>query len=224
MGGPSTVTTKTKPSFPGWINSGAQDYFGKLQGLTYGPGGYQGQNQDQSAGLSDIRGAIPQAQQGISTGIGSLENLATLSGGPNPYLDQMSQAGTASITNEYRNATAPSEMIGALQSGAAGGSEDVQARAKNEFGLGQNLANFNSQLYGGAYSQDRSNQLQAASQLPQASTAAFAPGKEQLGIGNFLQQQPFQILQQFMQSFAPLLGAYGGSTQIGPNPQQMSFL
>lgn len=81
----------------------------------------------------------------------------------NPYLDQQAQAITNQMNNNWTRNLAPSIRSGAMAAGGFGGSRQgvVEANGLNDLnqGLGNSLAN----LYGGAWNQQQSNNLQQQS-------------------------------------------------------------
>ncbi len=237
---------------PQW---GAMEYPAAQQGVQqaqniYFPGGQAAQydprlnlqvagfNPTQQQAFGNILGtAGGQAQQ--LTGAGATQLEQTLSGqylnpSTNPYLAETYQQAARGLTDEYRLGTAPSTQVDAMRAGAYGGSAYAQEADAQRFGLGQNLANLATQIYGGNYQQERGNQLQALGMVPSQVQGQFIPGQQQLGVGTIEQQQqqlanqiaqqnalqqvqyPYQQLQQYIQA---LQGLSPGSTQ---NTYQLS--
>lgn len=107
----------------------------------------------------------------------------------NPYLDQMYKSATDPMVAQFKNATAPGlasqfSMAGRMGSGAAN-----SAMGTAEDSLGRSLANASSQIYGGAYENERTRQQQAMSMAPGLDQAMYDPANKLMGIGQFQQSQ-----------------------------------
>jgi hypothetical protein len=61
--------------------------------------------------------------------------------------------------------------------------------AMSRYDLGENLADQGTKIYGGNYTNERQNQLQTLSQLPNTLNAAYTPQQALLGVGAQQQQQ-----------------------------------
>ena len=104
-----------------------------------------------------------QQSQGSNLGFGGSsisQQTQTQTQQQNPYLDQQAQAITNQMNNNWTRNLAPSIRSGAMAAGGFGGSRQgvVEANGLNDLnqGLGNSLAN----LYGGAWNQQQSNNLQ----------------------------------------------------------------
>jgi len=73
----------------------------------------------------------------------------------NPYLRGTFNAAATDLTNAYRTATAPSIQAQASRMGQFGSSAMNEALALEQYGLGRNLENLASNIYGGNYQQER---------------------------------------------------------------------
>jgi hypothetical protein len=146
-----------------------------LQNLLYG-GGNQAQGYAQ--GL--------QGQFGSNPALGLLAQTAMGGQGPNPYLQQMSNAANQTTTNQYMNTIMPGIESTFSQGGRYGGHEGgalAQQQNTAAMQLGNTLANQNANLYGNAYSQDQQRQLQAQQSLGQL---GLGMQQNQLGLGGLL--------------------------------------
>jgi len=184
--------------------------------------------------LSAASGAGPELTAGQ-------QNLTdTLSGkfldpASNPYLTDTYKQAARGLTDAYALGTAPSEMAGAARAGAMGGSGLAESEAASRYGLGENLANLGTDIYGGNYQQERQRQMTAAGLLPGNVEAQLIPGQAQLGVGSLEQQQaqqgldvsqqnalraqqfPMSQLDAFGQALQTALGPSATSTTISPN-------
>ena len=78
----------------------------------------------------------------------------------NPYLDQQAQAITNQMNSNWSRNLAPSIRSGAMAAGGFGGSRQGVVEANGLNDLNQGLGNSLSNLYGGAWNQQQSNNLQ----------------------------------------------------------------
>jgi hypothetical protein len=115
----------------------------------------------------------------------------------------------------------------------AGNSGFQQQQQQNQYDLGQNIANLEAQIYGGAYNQERANQLGALGLLGQTENAMYTPANQLLGIGTLQQQQqqtqydtafqnalrqaqwPMQMLSQFGNILGQSIGGSGNQVTVG---------
>lgn len=245
-GGGGSTTTLTGP--PTWEAPYYLDLINRGSNLSKAPYPFP---DFQVAGLN------PYEQMGIGNQFGTAAGLqgqvagpaernlsATLGGkyldpSTNPWLQKTYGAAADAVTNQYQFATAPSEMSTAALTGAFGGSGDATARLENQFGLGRNLSDLASNIYGQNYQNERQNQLSALQSLGGIESGILAPSQAELQAGGFQQAQqqaqnnaayqnqynranyPYQQL-----SFlAQILGAIPGgvSTSKGPDPNASSL-
>ena len=151
-----------------------------------------GFNPTQLAGLGALGGTAAPSLALAGSGVNQLEKTLSgdyLSPGSNPFLDQTYSAAARNMTDQYQMATAPSNAIAAQQAGVGGGSADQQNQALSRFGLGQNLSDLATQIYGGNYAQERGLQNSAMSAIPGMQGALAAPGQQLLGAGTLQQSQ-----------------------------------
>lgn len=198
-------------------------------------------NPTQQAGLGDIV-STAQGQQGVS-GAAIPEVTDTLSGkfldpATNPYLTSTYDAASRAMTDQYRNATAPGLMADAERAGAFGGSAYGQAADAARFGLGENLANLATDIYGGNYQAERARQAAAPGQLGTALQTAYVPGQEQIGAGTVQQQQQQteydtalqnairqqQFPWQQLQNVGDILGSARGPGGVSVSPTRAGWL
>jgi len=120
--------------------------------------------------------ALPTEMQTLnSLGLGGLTGMLsnTLSGkyldpSTNPWLTKTYNEAAKGVTDQYQTSIAPSLMAeGELATGGGPGalansSAFNQTQWQNQYGLGQNLQNLATNIYGGNYQQERQNQLTAA--------------------------------------------------------------
>jgi hypothetical protein len=149
-------------------------------------------NATQQAGLQYLgNSAVPEA---LLAGQGANELSRTMGGAylspdTNPHLDATYGSASRGLVDQYRMATAPSLMAQAQQAGVSGGSAEGQQQAFNQYGLGQNLSDLATQIYGGNYQTERGRQLSALGMVPGAQTALAVPGQQLLGAGTLEQGQ-----------------------------------
>lgn len=186
----------------------------------------------QTQGLQSIAGMTGPATQLAGSGANMLNaqlSGAYLNPATNPYLAATYQEAAQPVVQQYEYATAPGQLAAAQGAagggpGAGQGSANQQMTALNQYGLGQNLQNLATNIYGGAYEQGVQNQLTAAGLLPSTQGALYTPGQQLYGAGAQQQQQqqtvlntafenalrgvqyPWQLAQQASSIISPLLG------------------
>jgi hypothetical protein len=255
-GGPSQTSTTTTSKLPPWAIGYAKKLLG--QGFAeYFPGGsplqmpsdlnqqVAGLTPDQMSALGLIEGQTGAATGLSQAGLGNIEQ--TLSGkfldpSTNPYLQKTYDQAAKALTSNYSSSIAPSLMAQAQRAGGggpgalSGNTAFQQAQARNQYGLGENLGNLATDIYGGNYQQERGREMQALGLLPQTEQTLYQPANQLLAAGTLQQSQQqnvldamfqnalrkFQIPQQALSQFGSLLGqAVGGTGQqinVGPNP------
>lgn len=124
--------------------------------------------------LKGMLGVLPQYSQAMTnTGAGGLTNTA--SGAylnSNPYLDATFNQAADSITKQFNNSVLPgisSQFAGAGRLGSGGQFNATQQAA---YGLGNQLNNLATNIYGGNYAAERQNQIGAQNSLLQGGQAA----------------------------------------------------
>ena len=148
------------------------------------------------ARIASSGGGLPTENQTLNDlGLGNTTGMlnATIGGqylnpATNPYLTATYNEAAKGVTDQYQTATAPSLMAeGEIASGGGPGalansSAFNQTQWQNQYGLGQNLQNLATNIYGGNYEQERQNQLNAASQAQ--GLAGQANQLAETGVGN----------------------------------------
>lgn len=245
----TTTTTSTAPPAFTWpyylqlLNRGTalsnQPYpFPDFQVAGLNPLEQQGIGQQAGTARTLQGGVTPAAEQNLqSTLSGKYLDPST-----NPWLQKTYDAAADAVTNQYQFATAPSEMSTAALSGAFGGSGDATARMENQFGLGRNLSDLASNIYGQNYQNERQNQLGAMESLGGIESGILAPSQALLQAGGFQQAQqqqennaayqnqynranyPYQQLSFLSQLLQNASGGGGTSSSTGPNPNYQSPL
>lgn len=252
-GGPSQTTTTSLP--PGWAQGIdkflAQQGNKTLKGMpTDIPGMPQGAlssvadlTPDQLKALSSIEG-----QSGAATGVADAganfltaqESGKFLDPNTNPYLTSTYNEAAAPMVQNYETAVAPSREASA-QTAAGGGPGALtgspnyaESAALDQYGLGQNLANLGTNIYGGAYEQGIQNMNTGLGLEGAVQSALYAPGNALLGAGTIQQQQQQNVLDTNTQNalseanwpisrisqIASIVQALqsGSGSVIGPNP------
>jgi hypothetical protein len=176
--------------------SGAEKALSGVQGSL---GGVQGTLGGVNRALSSLTpgsytGTTPQSNAYINAQLsGKYLNPET-----NPWLKGTYNEAAKDVTTNYQNAVAPSLMAeGEMAAGGgpgalASGSGFNQQQWINQYGLGQNLGNLATNIYGGAYEQGVQNQLSAAGMANEAAQAgaqenissALGAANAELGAGN----------------------------------------
>ncbi|HYF34378.1 MAG TPA: hypothetical protein VD994_03730 [Prosthecobacter sp.] len=94
----------------------------------------------------------------------------------NPYLDAMYAKAARGVTDTYLNTTQPRTDAIFNGPGTMGGNTAYQQMvARNQYGLGENLGNLATSIYGGNYAQERQNQLGAQQSIGNL----FSTGQQQ---------------------------------------------
>jgi hypothetical protein len=250
-GGPSTNTTSTVNKLPGWARPYAHELLRTGAG-EFLPGGSPLQmpsdlNQQVAPFTPDQNAAmgLVSDQTGTATGLanaGAGNLTATLSGkyldpATNPYLTDTFNEAAKGVTDQYSSAIAPGTIAAAQRGGGLDSSTFAEEQARNQFGLGQNLDNLATNIYGGNYANERQNMMNAQGLIGQTQSALYAPANELLGTGTLQQQQqqtgldtvfqnalrafniPMQSLSQFANLFGQATGGTGSQVSISPNSQ-----
>jgi hypothetical protein len=197
--------------------------------------------QPQWEGMYGINAITPYAQSGANLGLN--QAMSTLQGaylGPesNPWLGRTYDAAARSMTDNYNMATAPGLMTAAQRAGQFGSSAMDESMAYSRFGLGENLNNLATSIYGGNYAQERQNMMNMQNMLPGAVQGLYAPSQAQLGVGAMQQEQtqqeydtqyqnaaqkaqwPFNILSGFGGAIGQAAGG-GGTSHVSGDKQGM---
>lgn len=250
-GGPTSNTTQTINRLPTWARPYAHQLLA-AGGGEFLPGGQPAQmpgdlNQQVAPFTPDQNTAmgLVSDQTGTATGLanaGAGNLTATLSGKyldptTNPYLTATANEAAQNVTQNYENAVAPSNIAAAQSGGGLDSSAFAETQAQNQFGLGQNLQNLDTNIYGGNYSNERANMMNAQGLIGQTQSSLYAPANQLLGVGTLQQQQqqtgldtvfqnalrafniPQQSLSQLGNLFGQATGGTGTSVSISPNTQ-----
>lgn len=189
---------------------------------------------------------LQQAQQAYQTSLGQVGQTAA--GGflnANPYQQQMMEAATRPLTQQFSQAVLPGISSLYSKSGRLGSGAMERALGTATEAYGRSLGDITANIAGTQYQQERGLQQQA--QLQQAQLAGFAPQfygqqflpaqtlaqvgaqqeaivaqplQEQLARYQFGQQLPYQQLQGYLSSvYGTPLGSYGTQTTNAPTYQ-----
>lgn len=107
----------------------------------------------------------------------------------NPYLQATYDLAARGVTDQYQNSTAPGITADALRAGAFGGSAQAELQNQARYGLGQNLSELGTQIYGGNYQQERQNQLASQQAMPGLLEAQYNPYHQMFAAGGAQQGQ-----------------------------------
>lgn len=201
-GGTSTTTSGIPDEYKGL----ARDYASRAQALSnqaYTP--YTGQR------FADMTGA--------QTAAGNYY-AQNLSGGTNPYLDQMVQKAQNNLVSNYNNTIRPQLDVAAARSGSFGNTGIAAQSAQAAQTLGSQLSDISTQMYGGQYNADQANRMQSANSLLNYGGLQQQNQQNKLDFGyqqfQDAQNQPYKNLQTLG---APLqngiLGTVQQTTQSG---------
>lgn len=95
----------------------------------------------------------------------------------NPYLDDTFKQASRAVTDAYLNVTQPRTDAMFFGPGSMGGNSAYSGQvARNQYGLGENLSNLATNIYGGNYSQERNRQFLAATGAPEFTSAYYRGG------------------------------------------------
>jgi hypothetical protein len=200
--GASSGSTTT--ALPRWLEPYAQQFMNAYQGQVFDE---QGNVRAQPAELNQqVAGFNPyqeSSMQTVANMTGGMQDIANLGAGQaantisgqylnpdtNPYIAATYDRAARQLTDKYSTATAPSIMATAQRGGNYGGSAMDETMAMSRYGLGENLADLGTSIYGGNYAAERGNQLQTLQQLPQTMNATYMPQQNLYGLGAQQQQQ-----------------------------------
>jgi hypothetical protein len=174
------------------------------------------------AGTTNLAGAENSAYSPALPLLSDTLSGTYLNPATNPWLTATYGAAAQPLTEAYQSSVAPSEMTGAIESGAFGGSSDAEARALNQYQFGGQLQNLATNLYGQNYQTERQNQLNLLSNLGGVSQGLNAPNEQLLGAGGFEQAQQQNVLNtQYQNAYNQaefpyqLLGMFTGGAGVG---------
>jgi len=147
---------------------------------------------DQLAAMGNIKSMTGSAQNLADIGAG--QAAQTLSGAylnpaTNPYLNDTYNIAARSMSTQFANSVLPGVQAAAARAGQFGSSAMNQAMGGATQQYQQGLNDLATQIYGGAYGQERAIQQQAQAQLPTTLGAMYQPQYQLAGIGAQQQQQ-----------------------------------
>ena len=161
----------------------------------------------------------------------------------NPYLGKYFQQGAEDMSNTYLNNTMPMLRSTAQQAGMGNSTADALLKGQAMRGYNLGLSNLSTNIYGGAYKDERNNQNQMMNTIPSFYNIENQDLNTLQGIGQQNQQQaqsylneikqmwdtrqaaPYTRLAQYGNLISPLFGQ--GASQItsqGGSPGLMSYL
>jgi hypothetical protein len=253
----TTTTSKIDPLLAPYLETGLEQaqnlFFGTNQpqffpGQTYVSPSQQTLTalQQQEALATQPNSMLQQAQQAYQTSLGQVGQTAA--GGflnANPYQQQMIEAATRPLTQQFSQSVLPGISSLYSKSGRLGSGSMERALGTATEAYGRSLGDITSNIAGTQYQQERALQQQA--QMQQAQLAGLAPQfysqqflpsqtlaqvgaaqeqiasqplQQQLAEYQFNQQLPYQQLQGFLSSvYGTPLGSYGTTTQSYPTYQ-----
>jgi len=175
--------------------------------------------------MPGLQGAQQRLQAGSGTPLldpAQQEMMKTMQGGylspgSNPFLDDTFNQASRAVTDAYKNTVQPRNDAMFFGPGSLAGNSAYQGQvARNQYGLGENLSNLATQIYGGNYQQERGRQFSATAGAPQFTSdyygGAFSPYSEYMNVvGRPMgQQQPY-----FQNQAGGLLGGALAGSQLG---------
>lgn len=246
---PSTTTNISKSEPPAYIQPYATEYLGRASALSNQP--YQPFPGSTATTNPRIAALAPETTRGMQmtmeralSGSPELNAAKAQFGGTmrgdylnsNPYLDATFGQAARSVTDQYTNAIMPSMTAAASRAGAMGGSAFNEMQQQSRYGLGQNLNNLATDIYGGNYQQERNRQAQMMAQTPFFADQGYKDAQAVLGVGDISRGYNQDIINAQIQDFdAARLqqfknldvlgnainvgsGGSGTTTTTGPNP------
>jgi hypothetical protein len=177
----------------------------------------------QKQGLGQISGEAGQAAGLGNAATSSAENIingGNLNVNSNPALQGYLNSADQQLINQYQMATAPNITAQAVAQGGLGSSGANQAQQYGQYGLGQDIASQNANIYNDAYNAGIQQQTSVLGQAPGLQAAAFTPSQGLLTGGALQQGQQQNVLnaqyQNQQNQFAlpyQQLGQYGAGVQ-----------
>lgn len=188
---PSSTTTSTVRELPEEVKPYLDPYMKRASEASYAP--YQSfgnritpLDPGQQVGMN---AQLANAYQGQYVGSNLMGELGTTGSGgylhANPYLDATFNQAARNVADVYKYATAPSFAASGIKAGAFGDNSGFQQQQMlNQYGLGQNLNNLATDIYGGNYQQERNRMMQAASMFPSMYQGLTQPAQTMMGVGD----------------------------------------
>ena len=147
---------------------------------------FAGMNTDQTQALDMIR---QQAGSGVQGQAESALGSFLQGGQENPFLTQQIQKAQTETADAYNRQVRPNQVMQAVQSGSFGNANVMDAQAKQDSQLQQNLGDIASGMRFNAYNTDQSNRMQALGLSPSIQQAGFTNAGQLLNAGNLVQNQ-----------------------------------
>lgn len=206
-GGTSTTTQNIPDELKPLATQYTSDAI-ELSNQPYSP--YSGQryedlNATQNVGIGMVQNRALGGSQTVDNAENQLNQM--ISGSSNPYLDQMYDRAAGKVSGSVNGQF--------NKPGAFGGTAHQQV-------LADSLGGMATDLYGGAYAQDRANQMQAIGMAPQFGDLAYKDASQLLNVGQIQQdnaQNPLDFqYQQFQEQqndpykkLAAMSGVFGSN-------------
>lgn len=147
---------------------------------------FAGMNSDQTGALDMIR---QQSQSGVQGQAESALGSFLQGGQENPFLTQQIQKAQNETADAYNRQVRPNQVMQAVQSGSFGNANVMDAQAKQDSQLQQNLGDIASGMRFNAYATDQGNRMQALGMSPAIQQAGFTNAGQLLNAGNLQQNQ-----------------------------------
>lgn len=114
----------------------------------------------------------------------------------NPYLDAMYNNAASRVTENYREAVAPSIAANFGMSGRSGSNMAFANTMQNsQQQLADSLGGMAANIYGQNYANERNNQMQAAQMAPSIAPLSYYDAQQQLNVGNMMDAKAQQNIQ-----------------------------
>ena len=147
---------------------------------------FAGMNSDQNQALNMIR---QQSQSGVQGQAESALGSFLQGGQENPFLTQQIAKAQSETADAYNRQVRPSQVMQAVQSGSFGNATLMDAQAKQDSQLQQNLGDIASGMRFNAYATDQGNRMQALGMSPAIQQAGYTNAGQLLNAGNLQQSQ-----------------------------------
>lgn len=147
---------------------------------------FAGMNSDQTQALDMIR---QQSQSGVQGQAEGALGQFLQGGQENLYLTQQIAQAQNETADAYNRQVRPNQVMQAQQSGSFGNANVMDAQAKQDSQLQQNLGNIASSMRFNAYNTDQANKMQALGLSPSIQQAGYTNAGQLLNAGNVQQNQ-----------------------------------
>lgn len=147
---------------------------------------FAGMNSDQTQALDMIR---QQSQSGVQGQAEGALGQFLQGGQENPYLTQQIAKAQSETADAYNRQVRPNQVMQAVQSGSFGNATLMDAQAKQDSQLQQNLGDIASGMRFNAYNTDQANKMQALGMSPAIQQAGYTNAGQLLNAGNLQQSQ-----------------------------------